>query len=88
MSGRWTHRQGLVEPPLRLSEVKYDDSGVHVPTARLTGDESLLASHLVDAARILASAPEPDLAPAGATGRLSADFEHLRWFDLPAVCVD
>jgi selenocysteine lyase/cysteine desulfurase len=85
MSGRWTHRQGLVEPPLRLSDVKYDDSGVHVPTARLTGDESLLAQHLVDAAAVLAAVPEPDLSPAHS---LSADFEHLRWFDLPATAVD
>ena len=85
MSGRWTHRQGLVEPPLRLFDVKYDDSGVHVPTARLTGDESLLAQHLVDAAAVLAAAPEPDLSPAHT---LSADFEHLRWFDLPASAVD
>jgi len=86
-SGRWTHRRGLVEPPLRLSDVKYDASGVQVPTARLTGDESLLAEHLEDAARILAEAPEPDLTPSDATGVITADFEHLRWFDLPAACV-
>ena len=82
-SGRWTHRSGLVEPPLRLDDIKYDESGVQVPTSRLTGDESLLAEHLRDAIAVLAVAPEPDLTPAS----LSADFDHLRWFDLPAVCV-
>ena len=82
-SGRWTHRSGLVEPPLRLDDIKYDESGVHVPTSRLTGDESLLADHLRDAARILAEAPEPDLTPPH-DDEVSLDFEHLRWFDLPA----
>ena len=82
-SGRWTHRSGLVEPPLRLDDIKYDESGVHVPTSRLTGDESLLADHLGDAARILAEAPEPDLTPPH-DDEVSLDFEHLRWFDLPA----
>jgi len=83
-SGRWTHRSGLVEPPLRLDDIKYDESGVHVPTSRLTGDESLLAEHLRDAARILAEAPEPDLTPSTS---VSDDFEHLRWFDLPATAL-
>lgn len=47
-----------------------------------TGGEELLAQHLVDAAAILAAATPPDLS----AGRqlLSEDFEHLRWFDLPA----
>ena len=26
-SGRWTHREGVVEPPLRLHDVKYDGQG-------------------------------------------------------------
>jgi len=80
-SGRWTHLRGVVEPPLRLADIKYDDTGVHVPTSRLTGDESLLADHLRDAAKILAEAPEPDLTPPTS---VTDDFEHLRWFDLPA----
>ena len=83
-SGRWTHLRGLVEPPLRLAGITYDDAGVHVPTSRLTGDESLLADHLRDAARILAAAPEPDLTPPTS---VTDDFEHLRWFDLPATAL-
>ena len=41
-SGRWTHREGVVEPPLRLHDVKYDGQGMHAPTSRLTGGEELL----------------------------------------------
>jgi selenocysteine lyase/cysteine desulfurase len=79
-SGRWTHRTGVVEPPLRLGDVKYDASGMHPPTSRLTGGEELLAQQLREGAEILRVAPEPDLTPPTA---VSDDFEHLRWFDLP-----
>ena len=34
-------------------------SGMHAPTSRLAGDESLLAQHLADGAKILAEAPRP-----------------------------
>jgi selenocysteine lyase/cysteine desulfurase len=84
-SGRWTHREGVVEPPLRLTAITYDDQGMHPPTCQLAGDESLLQQHLTDGAKILAEAPDPDLTP---PTTLSADFEHLRWFDLPATAID
>src|SRR3954452_24913571 len=85
VTGRWTHREGLVEPPLRLSAITYDEQGMHAPTSQLAADESLLAQHLADGAKILAEAPEPDLTPPTS---LSHDFEHLRWFDLPATAID
>jgi selenocysteine lyase/cysteine desulfurase len=83
-TGLWTHRDGVVEPPLRLAAITYDEDGMHAPTSRLAGDESLLAQHLVDGEKLLLAAGEPDLAP---PTTLSADFEHLRWFDLPACAV-
>ena len=52
-----------------------------VPRAGARGGEDLLAQHLVDGAAILAAATPPDLSSHPAD--LSADFEHLRWFDLP-----
>jgi hypothetical protein len=83
-SGLWTHRQGVVEPPLRLGAITYDAQGMHAPSSRLAADESLLAQHLTDGAKILAEAYEPDLTPPPS---VSADFEHLRWFELPAASV-
>ncbi|MCW2758380.1 MAG: aminotransferase, class [Nocardioidaceae bacterium] len=80
-TGIWTHRDGIVEPPLRLSAITYDESGMRAPTSRLSGGEDLLAEHLRDAAAILAAAVDPDLST---PTEVSADFEHLRWFDLPA----
>ncbi len=84
-SGRWTHRCGVVEPPLRLGDIRYDETGMHAPSTRLSGDESLLPQHLADGAKLLAEAPEPDLTR---PCELSADFEHLRWFDLPASALE
>jgi len=85
-TGIWTHRDGVVEPPLRLGAVSYDADGMHAPSSHLVGDESLLQQHLADGAKILAESPEPDLTPP-TVGVVSADFEHLRWFDLPASAV-
>ena len=84
MTGIWTHRDGVVEPPLRLGAIRYDEDGMRAPSARQAGAESLLAQHLADGERLLLAAAEPDLAPPTS---LSADFEHLRWFDLPACAV-
>ncbi len=84
-TGIWTHRGGVVEPPLRLHAISYDETGMHAPSSQLAGDESLLAQHLDDGAKILAEADEPDLST---LAPVSADFEHLRWFDLPSVSVE
>ena len=74
-----------MEPPLRLTAITYDDEGMHAPTSQLAADESLLEQHLAEGAKLLAEAPDPDLTPPTS---LSADFEHLRWFDLPASAID
>lgn len=86
VSGLWRHRAGLVEPPNRLADVRFADDGVSFPPTGTTGGEELLAQHLADAAVILAAAPEPDLDDHPAN--VSADFEHLRWFDLPASTIE
>lgn len=86
MSGLWRHRNGPVEPPLRLAQLHYDtDTGELVRPAlgHHRAPESALADYLADARALLDSA-------AGWTENaahplaLSAAFEHLRWFDLPA----
>ena len=51
-----------------------------MPSERLTGGEDLLAEQLREGAEILDAAPRPDLS--AHPGKVSADFEHLRWFDL------
>ncbi|MCX6397388.1 MAG: aminotransferase class V-fold PLP-dependent enzyme [Propionibacteriales bacterium] len=81
-TGIWIHREGLVEPPLRLSQVSYSPEGqMQHPRGAQTAPETALAEHLADGARLLAEVVPPELGGAGT--QVSADFEHLRWFDLP-----
>ncbi len=82
-TGLWRHRRGVVEPPVRLGDIRYgDDGSVTVPAADARGGEEMLAEHLREAAEVLAAATPPDLGEHDA--HVSADFEHLRWFDLPS----
>ncbi len=85
--GRWRHRNGAVEPPLRLHHVRYAADGrlVH-PGVHRRAPESALADHLAEARALLAARTEPGADDCAGTG-VSADFEALRWFELPAVCL-
>ena len=86
-TGRWRHRDGAVEPPLRLSQTGYaaDGSFVYPPhTAR--APERALAAYLVEGARILAEGA-PELADAQTPAQVSPDYDLLRWFELPQICV-
>lgn len=85
--GIWVHREGTVEPPLRLDQVRYGaDGAMEYPRHDDTAPESALTDHLEQGAKILAAATPPDLS--AGPDHLSADFEHLRWFDLPRSCLD
>ncbi|CAN5194963.1 aminotransferase class V-fold PLP-dependent enzyme [soil metagenome] len=84
-TGLWRHRRGPVEPPLRLTQVGYDDQGrMSYPSHQDRAPESALVGYLVEAEELMGSISEAEFAPATTLG---ADFEHLQWFDLPADCV-
>jgi selenocysteine lyase/cysteine desulfurase len=85
-TGLWRHRNGPVDPPLRLSMLHYDQTGtLTYPAHRRSAPESALAGYLDEARTVFEAAGDPDTEyPSGA---LSADFEHLRWFELPASCL-
>lgn len=84
-SGRWRHKDGAVEPPLRLSQLSYVDGVLTYPGHDDRAPESDLAGYLAAAHELMESLPGPgdDVA----AGVVSDDFEHLRWFELPAVCL-
>ena len=83
-TGRWQHRDGAVEPPLRLDDVRYSTEGVLTyPREHSTAPESALQEYLAFGHDYLEGLPEPDLVNAG----VSADFDSLRWFDLPQESV-
>ena len=89
MTGRWHHRNGPVEPPMRLTQLQYDaDGALRYPQQHDRAPEADLARYLDEARALLASLPDVALPEEGAgSAPVSEDFEHLRWFDLPAVCL-
>jgi hypothetical protein len=81
----WTHREGAVEPPLRLGQVGYGPDGeMRYPRHRDTAPESALADYLVIGEHLLQAVAAPDL---DAPTELPAGFEDLRWFELPPPCL-
>ncbi|MFC5381640.1 aminotransferase class V-fold PLP-dependent enzyme [Aquipuribacter nitratireducens] len=89
-TGLWRHRDGPVEPPLRLDQVTYDPitGEMTYPRHDEPVPETALAGYLADAERLLGSRPSETAAVPGArTPQVSDDFEHLRWFELPPACL-
>jgi hypothetical protein len=92
-TGLWTHRGGLVQPPLSLRELSYDDDGVlSYPRRTDRAGEDALRGYLEEARAIVDAMPAPAampaaVAPGGGQASVSADFDALCWFDLPSTCV-
>jgi selenocysteine lyase/cysteine desulfurase len=86
LTGLWRHRESSPEPAVRLSEVTYaDDGGMQYPALRETVPPSSLADCLEQTRKILEALPDPKPDGADETARVSAEFERLRWFELPAA---
>ena len=84
VSGLWHHRNGPVEPPLRLADVGYAADGTMTyPHHTTTAPVEALQDYLAEARVILAAAP----AEPGSAAQLSADFDALRWLALPGTCL-
>jgi selenocysteine lyase/cysteine desulfurase len=87
-SGLWRHRQGPVEPPLRLQALRYDQQGrLRFTSSHAQARDAALAGYLEEARRLLAARPAPPEGDTPTPPGLSADFEALRWFVLPPECL-
>ncbi len=84
-TGLWHHHAGPTEPPLRLRDVHFDPAGrLTYPQHRAQAGEDTLAGYLEQARALLAATVDRlDDEPTG----LPDDFEALRWFELPPVCL-
>ena len=83
-TGLWHHRRGLSEPPLRLADLSYDEAGeLRYPEHNDRADASVLASYLAEGRALLEAAPSE----LGAPANVDSDFDGLRWFALPSVCL-
>ena len=86
VTGLWRHRRGVVEPPLRLADISYASGAMAYTATTATAGEEDLARYLEEGRRVMGEAAPPDLA-GGVGDLLDADFELLRWFDLPRSCL-
>ncbi len=82
-TGLWRHRGGIVEPPMALDDVRYEDGRMTWPEHRRHAPESRLETHLAEARAILASPPASPAYETMAPVVVDAEFEILRWFPLP-----
>jgi selenocysteine lyase/cysteine desulfurase len=78
-TGLWRHVDGVAEPPLTLSSIRYDAGEFRAAAHRHLEGEGAMAGYL-DAAQQIVDGHRP-----ASSERLavSDDFEHLRWFWLP-----
>ncbi|HPJ19644.1 MAG TPA: aminotransferase class V-fold PLP-dependent enzyme, partial [Actinomycetota bacterium] len=83
-TGLWRHRRGPVEPPLRLSQLHYTDGALTYPHHDDTAGEQSLSGYLDQARTLLLERGDPSQSQPAQT---TPEFEHLRWFELPASCV-
>lgn len=86
-TGQWRHHSGPAAPPLRLTDVRFGTDGritAPAPRHHRLGEEAL-AGQLARARQVLDA--RPDRLDDGPTGP-PADFERMRWFPLPPVCVE
>jgi selenocysteine lyase/cysteine desulfurase len=86
-TGLWVHRDGVVEPPLSLGAIRYDEGTMRYAAHRHREPETRLADYLVEARRLLA-ASSPAAAGVDGTIPVGTDFEELRWFWLPSEVAD
>jgi selenocysteine lyase/cysteine desulfurase len=87
-TGLWRHRRGNVEPALRLDKLGYDAEGtLSYPRQQDRAPESELQRYLAQARQMFAEAAGSGAPPTAPSSTMSADFEQLRWFELPAICL-
>ena len=85
-TGLWRHRDGIGQPPLRLTDLRYARDGtLSCPGPHARAGEDALGGYLHQARDLLATRAEHiDDSPTG----LAGDFEALRWFHLPPACLN
>ncbi len=87
-TGLWHHADARTEPPLRLSQMTYDDGGVlRYPSAHDQAPPNAYVLYLERARALLdARSATPTWDDQEPTG-LASDFEDLRSFPLPRACL-
>jgi selenocysteine lyase/cysteine desulfurase len=88
MTGLWHHRAAPTDPPMRLTQLQYDDAGeLRYPTHHSRADESALSAYLDEARQLFAERSAKPSWSEDDPSALGDDFETLRWFPLPSACL-
>jgi selenocysteine lyase/cysteine desulfurase len=84
-TGLWRHHHAAAGAPVRLADLHYTADGTLTGPARQpSAGEEVLGGYLRHAAEVIgANADDIDDGPTG----LPPDFETLRWFHLPPICL-
>jgi selenocysteine lyase/cysteine desulfurase len=83
MTGQWRHRSARPEPAMSLRDLTYRGGQLEYPRRQHTTPEWVLPRYLDEARAIFQAAEEHPEGVIALRPKLSADFEHLRWFPLP-----
>lgn len=87
-TGLWRHRDGVVEPLLRLNQVHYDADGHFTyPHHHEQAPESALPGYLARARELAERMPPYESGRGSCAALVSPSFEELRWFELPDECL-
>lgn len=81
--GTWRHRDGVPDPPMSLTGIRYVDGKMQYRARHVTEPEWALDDYLEAAKEVFDAAPERLRDLQLSRPELSDDFEHLRWFPLP-----
>jgi len=83
-SGQWRHRKGRPSAAMSLHDVTYRSGKMEFRTRTATEPEWVLGDYLEEAKLLMAAAEARSPMQEQPQIELSDDFEHLRWFPLPA----
>jgi len=83
-TGRWTHRRRTGAPVMRLTDVAFRQGKLQYRSRHATEPEWVLPTYLEEARRILEHADRDVAGAHPVAPAVSEDFEHLRWFPMPA----
>ena len=83
-SGLWRHRDFRPEAVMRLSDISYRAGKLEHRSRHATEPEWALETYLEEARSIIARIEEEAVQAQVDDPSLGADFEHLRWFWMPA----
>ncbi len=90
-TGLWRHKDGPVEPPMSLHSISYSSAGeMQYPIKHDRAPESSLKDYIISAHELAHAKKSLDASIGSATiaELLGEQFESMRWFELPEVCLE